>query len=422
MENKLSNGLIQRRFEFNLFATYCFIFYFVPFVLILMAGNPLEQSFRPRPIYSLGMLYVVFSMFVFWAALKAPRLSIRVPHNTLGYLLFGRLASLVLTGSFFAISVWSAINLGSDFRHKGAALSELGAIGFALTILKIYASTAIIVHHRMINEKVEANLRAFLLFLIGVSFVINNQTAVEFILAVAAFASCSYEIRKKISLSGKWIRRLSVMLLPVLVVAVFYLGKANKVGAEEALVLISNFDLFFFSFLQRYGYHIYSLSTHVNENFFNFALGLQAIQEVIGVMFFRISSIFGLGIERPELGSIARMNFFVLADFYKDRIGASPSMLGSVFFFPGAGLAIFYYVFLLRFIITQFWRIYGAYKVPWVFSLINVFILATAVDAALDSFNPLSNGFIRIFFLVMGGNFIMSITGRVSKQIQGTAR
>lgn len=381
----------------------------------MIVGNPLEQSFRPRPIYTLGVLYAGFSILVFWVALKAPRLHMPIKRSRLGTLFYGRRTSLMLALLFLAISIWSSITLGANFRHTGAALSDLGTLGFALTTMKIYASTSILVHHRMMVEKIETRWRAMILFIIGASFLINNQTSVELIFALAAIVSGSIELRKKIKLSGKWVRRLSLSLLPMLVIAVFYFGKANKVGADAALELLKDFDIFLFVFLQRYGYHIYSLSTHVTENMFDFGMGIEAIKEVVSVMLFRLGRIFGFAIERPELGSIARMNFFVLADFYVDRIGASPSMLGSSFFFPGAGFAIFYYVFLVRFVITQFWRIYGAEKLPWILTLMNVFILATALDAALDSFNPLSNGFVRVFFLVVGGNFIASVTDRISK-------
>lgn len=409
MVGAVRHRLIQRKFEFQIFALYCAIFYFVPYLLIMMVGNPLESSFRPRPNYTLGMFYVGICLFIFWACLKAPRLHIPNSRSPIGWSFFGRGPAFVLALIFLAISIWSALTLGANFRHRGAALSELGAIGFALTTMKIYASTAVIVHYRLIIESKDIRWRCTILYIIAAGFLVNNQTSIEFIIAVAALVGASTQLRKKIKLSGKWVRRLSIALLPLLVVTVFYFGKANKVGAEEAQALISNFDLFFYSFLQRYGYHVYSLSTHVSENMFNLSMGIDAVKEVISVMIFRLSRIMGFAVDRPELGSVARMNFFVLSEYYKERIGASPGMLGSVFFFPGASLAIFYYVFLLRFVISQFWRIYNGIKLPWIFTLLNIFILATAVDAALDSFNPLSNGFIRVFFLFFGARYISSL-------------
>ena len=402
----VNHRLVQRKFEFQIFALYCAIFYLVPYLLIIMVGNPLESSFRPRPNYTVGMFYVGICLFIFWACLKAPRLHIPNSRSLIGWFLFGRRPGFVLALIFLAISIWSALTLGANFRHRGVALSELGAIGFALTTMKIYASTAIIVHYRLIIENKGIRWRCTILYIITAGFFINNQTSIEFIIAVAALVGASTQLRKKIKLTGKWVRRLSIALLPLLVLAVFYFGKANKIGAEEAQKLILNSDLFLYSFLQRYGYHVYSLSTHVDENMFNFSMGIDAINEVISVMIFRLSRIMGFAFDRPELGSIARMNFFVLFEYYKERIGASPGMLGSVFFFPGAGLAIFYYVFLLRFVISQLWRIYGGIKLPWIFTLLNIFILATAVDAALDSFNPLSNGFIRVFFLFFGARYV----------------
>lgn len=397
----------QRRYEFRLFLSYCVIFYFIPFILIVIFGNPLEISYRPRPNYIIGLLYAIMSILVFWWALTLPRIRFTIPKRTIEDLFYGRRASIVLTIGFFAISVWSAINLGLDFRHKGETLSELGAIGFVLAIAKIYASTAILVHYRLVKEGVDTYLRSAILFAIGASFIINIQTSFEFLIATAAFVGATHKFRRKIKLTGHQISRASIIVLPVLLVCVFYFGKANKIGSEDALRLISNFDLLFYSFLQRYGYHMYSLATHTTENFLNFYQGLDAIQEVVKVSLFRLSAIFGLGIERPELGTVARMNFFVLSDSRLDRIGTSPGMLGSTFFFPGGGFAIFYYVFIIRFVMSLFWRIAGTKQNSWLFLIVTILLMATTLDSAPDSFNPLSNGFIRVFFLFLGGNFIL---------------
>ena len=170
---------------------------------------------------------------------------------------------------------------------------------------------------------------------------------------------------------------------------------------------MTDFELFAEEFTQRSGYHFYSVSTHVEKNFFNFSLTIEAFKEVISVMWFRLGSLLGFSVERPVLGTIARMNFMNFSGFYVERIGTSPSMLGSVFYFPGAGLAIIYYIYFIRYILQLFWRIMGGRQNSWLFVLMAIVIMAAAVDSTLDALNPLSIGFTRIFFLIVGGNYIL---------------
>ncbi|WP_226635056.1 hypothetical protein [Brevundimonas poindexterae] len=403
---------LQRRFELRLFVTYCCLFYFVPYVLFQLFGNPLEYVFRPRPEYTWGILYVFLSGLIFWIAQLAPRAKLRlVPVGVTG-LLFAPRPTLILAMSFLAISAWSSLTLGSGFRQTGDALSEVGILGYLLVLGKTVMGTSIIVHYRMIKEGFEVKFRAFVLLIIALAFGVNVQSSFDIIIALCAYVGATYSFRRSMKFTGSLSGKLSLIAAPLLVALIFFVGKSNKIGVEETLQIMSDGDAFFQAFLQRYSFHMYSLSTHVSENFFNFGLAGEAIREVTSVMWFRIGSLFGLSVERPEMGSIARMNFFVLADFYKDRVGASPSMLGSLFFFPGAGLAIFYYVFILRFIISLFWKIMGVTMENWLFIGLSVILLSTSVDALLDAVNPLSNGFTRLLSLYLGASYVISMLRR----------
>lgn len=401
----------RRKFEFRLMLAYCSIFYLLPFILFQFFGNPLEFSFRPRPSYLLGILYVVASVAIFRLIQNLPRMRFRVVPYGISSIFFGRYCSLLISFLFLLISIWSFINLGFQFRQKGDALTDVGFLGFMLVLGKILMGTSIIVHYRLIKEGADTFIRSLCLLFISFGFTINIQGSFDVLIAFCAYVAATHRIRRSFHLTGNLFQNLSFVFLPFIIALLFFAGKANKVGVDEALHIVSNLDLFIISFLERYSYPLYSVSTHVSENFFNFGLAWDAIREVTSVMYFRLGSLIGLSVERPELGSIARMNFFVLADFYKDRIGTSPSMLGSVFFFPGAGLAIFYYVLLLRFIFSLFWRIMGTKMDNWLFIILSVILLSTAVDALLDAVNPLSNGFMRILTLYLGASFVVATLG-----------
>ena len=412
----------QQWFEFRLFLAYCLIFYAAPFTLFLFLGNPLENVFRPRPIYALGMLYVVASALFFRLMQKIPRQRFRRAPYRLSALFFAPYTGLATALLFLAISIWSFINLGYKFRQTGDALSELGAIGFVLAFSKVVMGTAIIVHYRLVKEGVDPAIRSFCLLLIALGFAINVQASFDILIALTAYVAATHLIRRSLRLHGKNLQTISFVMAPMIVLLLFFVGKANKIGIDETLHIIGNMDLFLYSFLERYSYHMYSVSTHVNENFFNFRQALDALREVASVVYFRFGSIVGLAVERPELGSVARMNFFVLADFYKDRIGTSPGMLGSVFFFPGAGFAICYVVLLLRFIFSLFWKIMGDTMSNWLFIFLSVLLASTTVDSLLDAFNPLSNGFVRVFSLYLGASYVVAILARRASSPQSVLR
>jgi len=404
-------GTGQRWFELRLFLVYCVIFYLTPYILFQFVGNPLEYSFRPQPNYTVGILYVAASALIFWVMQKLPRRRFRGVSLNISGLLYARVPALLLSGAFLAISIWSFLTLGLQFRQTGDALSEVGVLGFLLAFGKALMGTSIIVHYRIVKEGVDVQVRSLCLFLISLSFAVNIQGSLDIVIALAAYVAATHRVRRSLQLTGTLLQKMSLVMAPVLLMVVFFIGKLNKIGFEETLAIMKDVDMFFYSFLRRYSFHMYSVATHVEENFFNFGLAVDAIREVVSVMYFRFGSMFGLAVERPELGSIARMNFFVLADFYKDRIGASPSMLGSVFFFPGAGLAIFYYVLLLRFIFSLFWQIMGKMMDNWLFIILSVILLGAAVDALLDSINPLSNGFVRILTLYLGASYVVATLG-----------
>ncbi|MDQ0567349.1 hypothetical protein GRI55_14170 [Erythrobacter citreus] len=400
------NRFARESFYLKIFLWYCAIFYFVPFALFIFLGNPLEASFAPAPNYAIALAYIVFSLYWFAFVVKITPVKFRAVPYYISSMVFGPYSALVLALSFLSISLWSYVALGFQFRQTGDALSEVGLLGFLLVFGKVLMGTSIIVNYRLVKEGKSPSIRSAALLLIAIGFMVNAQSAVDILFSFTAYVAASHIIRRKINLTGKLIQSASLIVLPFLVVAIFFVGKSNKVGVEEALYIVSDAKLFFAAFLHRYSYALYSTAANIEENFFNFGLALSALKEVASIFQFRLYSAIGLAAERPELGSIARMNFFVLSHFYQDRIGVSPSMLGSVFYFPGAGFAILYYVFFIRFIYDLFWRIMGTKMNNWLFTILAVLLSATAVDAFLDSINPLSNGFARIVTLYLGASFI----------------
>lgn len=401
------SGFIAKDYAYRIFATYCLIFYFVPFLLFMVNGNPLEQTLLHRPNYILGVLYAVFAFLLFTLSLKLP--SIRLPNYFRGIsrIAFGSRWSLTFAIFFLVFSIATRSVMGLSFRQTGDALADVGNIAFVLQFLKLYFGVAILVHYRMLRENPEDQRRSISLVLIGLGFIFSIQAAYDVLYIFAALAASGFKWRRLLGLHIKAVRRFSIIFLPVVVLLAGYVGVANKTGSEEALRLILGTDYLLTIISTRLGYPLYNTSMYVSEHFTSFFLFPEAVQNIMGTFKYRASILLGIdGVAKPEVVSIARMNFLFITTEWSARTGASPSMLGSVFYMPGAGFAIFYHIFILRGIATMIGQIMGEIGRNPLFILTSMAIFASTVDAFLDNLNPLGTGAIRVFFVFLGMVFI----------------
>lgn len=397
-----------KRYAFRLFGLYCLIYYCLPFLIFVTRGNLLEQALTSRPNYILGFIYVLFAFILFTMTLKLP--VIRPPRMgvMLARLVFDPHLSLALAMFFVLFAIVTRNQMGLTFRQTGGSLADLGAIGFVMQILKAFFGVSILIHYRMLYENNHPKLRGRILLLIGVGFLVSIQAAFDVIYVFCAVLTSGYKWRRLLGLHIKFIRRLSILIIPLIMFCAIYVGIANKYGSERAIQAITGSDIIVRTMITRLGYHFFSTSLQVSENFWNFGMFFDAIQSIFGTFLYRASLLLGIdGIAKPEVVSIARMNFLQLGSEWRPRTGASPSVLGSGFFLPGAGFAIFYYVFIIRGVAIMLGRIMSPMGDNILFLLLSVVMLAGILDAFLDNVNPLSSGFFRLFTLFLGVIYVM---------------
>lgn len=361
----------------------------------------------PKPSYWFGITFMSITLILFYWVTTFRMLRVHIPRIGISKLLFGANSSLAIAFFFVVFSYWSRSLLGLNFRQSGVSLADVGATGFLLELLKMTLGVMIIVHFRMVSEGIEPRRRTFSLLLIAVGFFFSIQGAFDIFFVFCALVASGWRWRRVLGLHLKMVRRLSILLFPVLGLLALFVGVANKIGVEQTLRVMTSIGSISDLIVGRIGYHFYSLSIHTSYNFVEFELAIQAFSELISVTTYRTSIFFGFGgIEKPDVGTISRMNYLQMSPVYHPRIGASPSALGSIFFWPGAGFAVIYYVFIMRAVLYRLWDIIGPLGLNWIYSIFCMILFASIMDASVDALNPFSHGAIRLVVIIMGARFV----------------
>lgn len=395
------------RFSRRIVLAYCAIFYALPFLIFIFMGNPLEDVMVRQPSYWAGLAYVIFSVGVFYWATSLPVVRLHIPKIGLSDLLFNAQFGLIFAVIFALFSYWARSFLGLNFRQSGVSLADVGAMGFLLEVFKMTAGVMILVNYRLIADRYEAPLRSAAMLLIAAGFFFSIQAAYDIVFVVCALVASGVRWNRFFGFHIRLVRVLSVVALPLIAYGALFIGTANKIGIDRTWELLTHLPTILNLVVGRVGYHFYSTSIQVTDNFTNFYQAELALAEVWNVIKYRFSVLTGLiSVEKPDVGTISRMNFLYMSPAYHPRIGASPSLLGSVFFWPGAGFAIFYFVFLMRFVLLQFWTVVGDRGLNWLFGLLVVILFGSIFDASLDTLNPFSHGAVRLIVLILAARYV----------------
>jgi hypothetical protein len=409
-----------KRYAFRVFGIYCIIFYVVPMILIIFFGNALETSIRPRPNYLLGFVFVFFCFFLFSLTLRLPILRLPILGKRLAQVAFDARLSFFYAVFFVAFALATRSTLGLSFRHSGGSLAEVGAIAIFMQFLKVFFAISILVQYRLVSDNINASLRSKTLFLIALGFFLSVQASLEMVYVLCALLGAGTKWRRFFVRKSRFRRWAVFTIIPFLALSVFFVGVANKLGIEQAWAIIWNIEEVYNIFSSRLSYHFTSTSMHVSESFVNFGLFLEAFSNVVGTSVYRMAVLLGIeNFSKPEVVSIARMNFLQLTEYWRERTGTSPSILGSTFYLPGAGFAIFYYVFIIRGVAMMIGRIMAPHLDNILFILLSVVTLSGVLDAALDALNPLSPAFVRLLLLYLGVVYVTGKAGARTPKING---
>src|SRR5690606_13920287 len=84
----------------------------------------------------------------------------------------------------------------------------------------------------------------------------------------------------------------------------------------------------------RLSYHFYAASFHTNYNFANLDLGWQALDEVLLNISHRVDVLLGNPTTFNEVTSVKRLNYELIAFYFRELTGTAPGMVGGIYFVP----------------------------------------------------------------------------------------
>ena len=299
---------------------YILIYVLIPLLGFIYFGQNLWSSFN-YPSNSLNFLVfisIAVTLFYFYSLLFVSKL---IPDITFPYihLIYSRKIILVLGFFFVFIGIRFYQIAGIEFRHSGDGLSSLGAVGFVSIILKVYFTYALFLICAIKKESIDK----IIFLLIAIGFFLNLDTAIEAIpilISTLGFLGFydSDKNQNKNSLA-------MVFIYTSTILAVLYVGVANKIDPPDLLNGSGNIRYLLTYFIERFSVHFYSLILVLdNLNLWSFEQIFIAINFEINLISYNLLTLFGLDSEKPILEGITRLNILSLYPNPRDIGGASP--------------------------------------------------------------------------------------------------
>ena len=125
--------------------------------------------------------------------------------------------------------------------------------------------------------------------------------------------------------------------------------------------------------------------------------------EIISFQSFRrLEILFGGEVVNETLQTVSRLNYLQITPFDNGTgAGASPGLLGSLFYFPGGVLSLPLHMFYVYVVATAFDRLMGGGRYGLPVYLGGLVVLQAVVDTIVDNFNPFSVGFVALAMLLV---------------------
>lgn len=387
---------------------YFVLYYFVPYVYGVMTGFFYLDYLDGSPNMHVAIWFVILFGILFTLLYRY------LPKLRIGFidvrftLLESGIVNLFVAVVFLYFSFLFQQDYGFQYRHKGAALSDSAPYMLYLMLIRLYINAFIVYCIAVLHQERSLNFNNKLaLFLSGVGIALSASVSFDMVAIVVVFMCLATNIAPRlVSMKRK-------PGLAVLFKSLFYFftigfvlvlfGTANKIGFDRAVdfLLHDGFASFIEAVMARISIFLFSLAKLMNEHITDFSFQVAAIMGNLENLQFRIGVLFGLDIPRPELASTGRINSELIYVDANDRNGATPGLLGSMFYLPLFPLGLFfgllYSLFVVRLLDGIFANKPRLALLPVLF-LMSVF--QTTVDGFPDLANPISLPFIQLMFLI----------------------
>lgn len=303
--------------------------------------------------------------------------------------------------AFFALAYEFSSTFSTAFRHT-ESYSSAGIVPVATFALKTVC--AIYVFASLSSRSViEIKFYHVLLFVWGLyfAFVSSNDVVHAFVAIYSLFQNSRIELAR---LARALVPKVGLPAIIIILPGVVFAGIANKVGIDAALTRFSSGGIQYLVelFANRIFYHSYTFAYHINNFEESFALGWQAMEIISFQSFRRLEILFGGEVVNETLQTVSRLNYLQITPFDNGTgAGASPGLLGSLFYFPGGVLSLPLHMFYVYAVATAFDRLMGGGRYGLPVYLGGLVVLQAVVDTIVDNFNPFSVGFVALAMLLV---------------------
>lgn len=388
---------------FTSFITFYTIFYVIPFSYITFYNNKgfvnlynYEFSIIPLLIIILFPVLILILDFIFPKS-NLNKTNIKQDLSSLFLLIF----ILLLVSS-----VVFSINFDLDFRQDTSkTLSNSGPFAKITFALKsIGRAYVFVVFLKFISGFQLRFVHKISVLVIVVSFLITIVAASDIFVIIAGalilFPNLKVAFTSKTSIL-KAVFYLAIVMITV--IAVIFVGNANKIGLETALELFSSKDSWIFiieNTIKRIS--TFYVSTFANHEAWmsDYFYSLETLAGSLNNLAFRFFHLLGFDYNlNSEFWSINRLNFILLfQDTSNDVTGASPGVVAAIYQFPIFPLGL---IFMLGYSIFILRSISSLLKNKTNNNLLTAFIIFTFMlpffETPLDLVNIIDPLFIYIF-------------------------
>ncbi len=381
-------------------------FYFFPIIIDFFVDLPIKYVLQGDMSFVGAFLFAgcYLSLFLLLRRILHLDLKVRMTFRTR---IFSTKSVTAIFLLFLLFAFLFSVEFTASFRHA-ESYSAAGLTPVLTFALKTICS---IVVFATISSKRLVRLRwyHFIIYLIAMSLAFVGSYDIIYI-ATALYAWFRVSRVNLFRILRPIFSKTGGVMIALLLPAVVFAGMANKIGFDQAVQFFSEggFAAGLQLFANRTFYHSYSLAVQVNHFLGSFHLGREALEIVSFQSVRRFLVLLGSDAPNETLQTVSRLNFLIISGNNIDSdAGASPGLLGSIFFMPGSLFLLPVHMLCLYNAISIFDNIMGKSRYGLIAYLSGVVLLQSLTDSFMDNFNPFSIGFIALVTM-----FIMSSYAR----------
>lgn len=375
---------------------YFAVFYFLPLIFDFFIDVGVKYSLQGDMPFAGAFLFAFFYLAILLFLRKTINLSIPVKIPFRQWVGHRSLISFVFL-TFLTFAWLFSSTFDASFRHS-ESYSSSGLVPIITFSLKTVAAAYVFVSLSA-KKIIELHWYHYVLYIFALylSFAGSYDVIYASLGIYAWLRSSSVDL---IKLMRKRLRVLGFVFIIFVVPTVIFAGMANKIGFEEAQryfveagVVTRAIELY----TNRTFYHSYSLGYHINNIGDSFGLAKQAFDIVSYQSIRRVVILLGSEMPNETVQTVNRLNYLLISGgrFYNDT-GASPGLLGSMFFLPGSILAFPFHIVLIYNAVGMLDNMMGKARYGPLAYLGGLVVLQALADSMMDKLNPVSAGFIAL--------------------------